>query len=174
LTNYIFGSRTRAVPLPAARYNAATNEILVAWHDGETDAAATVDVRLFRVTANAAMAATPVALGSTINSAGVNQFTPVVETDGTGTVVLAYYDARDLAANTYQQRVAKLSSLGALLSPVPPDTNPTPLGPPCAADFVGEYQGLWRGSYPTGFRYDAAWTCGTSSTDRTILRAGVQ
>jgi hypothetical protein len=63
---------------------------------------------------------------------------------------------------------------GALLSPVPPDTNPTPLGPPCAADIVGEYQGLWRGSYPAGFRYDVAWTCGTSSTDRTILRAGVQ
>jgi len=29
LTNFIFGTRTRAVPLPAARYNAATNEILV-------------------------------------------------------------------------------------------------------------------------------------------------
>jgi hypothetical protein len=174
LSNYIFGSRTRAVPLPAARYNAATNEILVSWHDGETDAAATVDVRFSRVTANPTMTATPVTLGSAINSAGVNQFTPVVETDGTGTVVLAYYDARGLAANTYQQRVAKLSSTGALLSPVPPDTNPSALGPPCAADIVGEYQGLWRGSYPAGFRYDVAWTCGTSSVDRTILRAGMQ
>jgi hypothetical protein len=146
----------------------------VAWHDGETDTAATVDVRLFRVTANATMAATPVSLSSAINSAGVNQFTPVVETDGAGTVMLAYYDARGLATNTYQQRIAKLSSTGALLSPIPPDTNLTPLGSPCAADIVGEYQGLWRGSYPTGFRYDVAWTCGTSSVDRTILRAGVQ
>jgi hypothetical protein len=172
--NRIFSLLTRVVPLPAARYNAATNEILVAWTEGETDNAAVVDVQLYRLTANTAMTATRVVLGSQINSAAVNQFTPVVETDGSGTVVLAYYDARGLSSNTYQQRVARLSSLGTLLPPVPPDTNPTPLGPTCRADTVGEYQGLWRGSYPAGFRYDTAWTCGASATNRTILRAGVQ
>jgi hypothetical protein len=171
-TNTIAGA-IRVVPLPAARYNAATNEILVAWTEGETDASATVDLRLARVTADATMAVTGIPLSSQIISAGVNQFTPVIETDGTGTVMLAYYDSRGLSVSSYQERVAKLSSTGLLLTPVFPDTNPTPLGSPCSADFVGEYQGLWRGSYPAGFRYDVAWTC-SSSSDRTIMRAGVQ
>ena len=163
----------RVVPLPAARYNAATNEILVAWTEGETDASTTVDLRLVRVTADAAMAVTSVPLSSQINSAGVNQFTPTLETDGTGTVMLAYYDSRGLGVSSYQERVARLSSTGTLLTPVFPDTNPTPLGSPCTADTVGEYQGLWRGSYPEGFRYDVAWTC-SSSSDRTIMHSGVQ
>jgi hypothetical protein len=172
--NRIFGGLTRVVPLPAARYNAATNDILIAWTEGETDNAFTVDVQLYRVIANSTMAATRMVLGSQINSATVNQFTPVVEADNSGTVAFAYYDARGLSSNTYQQRIARLSSLGTLLTPVFPDTNPTPLGPACRADTVGEYQGLWRGSYPDGFRYDTTWTCGASETNRTILRAGVQ
>lgn len=103
----------------------------------------------------------------------MNQFTPVLETDGNGTVMLAYYDSRGLGLSSYQERVARLSSTGALLTPVFPDTNPTPLGSPCTADTVGEYQGLWRGSYAEGFRYDVAWTC-SSASDRTIMHSGVQ
>lgn len=163
----------RVVPLPAARYNAATNEILVAWTEGETDTSATADLRLVRVTADAAMAVTGIPLSSQINSPGVNQFTPVIETDGTGTVMLAYYDSRGLSVSSYQERVAKLSSTGALLTPVFPDTNPTALGSPCTADTVGEYQGLWRGSYAEDFRYDVAWTC-SSASDRTIMHSGVE
>jgi hypothetical protein len=171
-SNTIAGA-IRVVPLPAARYHAATNEILVAWTEGETDTSATVDLRLVRVTADAAMAVIGIPLSSAINSAGVNQFTPVLETDGTGIVMLAYYDSRGLSSSSYQERVARLSSTGALLTPVFPDTNPTALGSPCTADVVGEYQGLWRGSYVEGFRYDVAWTC-SSATDRTIMRAAVQ
>lgn len=174
LTNRIFSGLTRVVPLPAARYNAPTNEILVAWTEGETDQSTMVDVRLSRVTATGTMSMTSVALSSQIISAGVNQFTPVIETDGAGTVMMAYYDSRGLSGSNYQERVVKMSSTGTLLAPVFPDTNPTALGTSCAADFVGEYQGLWRGEYPpNGFRYDVAWTCGPSS-NRTIVRVGVQ
>jgi len=149
----------RVVPLPAARYNAATNEILVAWTEGESDGSSTADLRLFRVSANAALTAVDVPLSSAINSSGVNQFTPAIETDDAGNVILAYYDSRGLDVSSYQERIAKLSSTGALLS------SPISLGSPCAADTVGEYQGL-HGN-------DVAWTC-SSSSDRTIMRDTVQ
>lgn len=166
-------SAIRVVPLPAARYNAVTNEILVAWTEGETDGSRSVDLRLFRVTADAAMLATDVPLGPQINSPDVNQFTPVVEADETGAIVLAYYDSRDLDESLYQERIARLSSTGVLLTPRFPDTNPMPLGEPCSADFVGEYQGLWRRPDPAGVRFDVTWTC-SSSSHRTIMRAVVQ
>ncbi|HYC61841.1 MAG TPA: hypothetical protein VEK79_19975 [Thermoanaerobaculia bacterium] len=149
----------RVVPLPAARYNVATNEILVAWTEGESERSSTSDLRLFRVTADVALTAADVPLSSAINSPGVNQFTPAIETDAAGNVILAYYDSRGLDVSRYQERIAKLSSTGALLA------SPTSLGSPCAADTVGEYQGLWGN--------DVAWTC-SSSSNRTIMRDTVQ
>ena len=167
-------SGVRVVPLPAARYNAAANEILVAWSEGETDNASRGNIRLVRVSADTNMTVTPVPLSTAIVGTGVDEFTPVIETDGSGTVMLAYYDRRGMSGTNYQARIAKLTSAGTLIPPVFPDTNPTPLGAPCAADFVGEYQGLWRGSYPAGFRYDMAWTCSDAALNRTIQRVGVQ
>jgi len=168
------GPGVRVVPLPAARYHSATNEILVAWSEGETDLGSRGNIRLARVSADANMNVTPVTLSSAIVGTNVDEFTPVIETDGTGTVMLAYYDRRGMSGSNYQLRVAKLTSNGSLVTPVFPDTNPTPLGSPCIADFVGEYQGLWRGSYPGGFQYDLAWTCSDASSNRTIQRGGVR
>jgi hypothetical protein len=169
----VLASSIRVVPLPAAHYSSASNEILVAWTEGETDQGVTVDVRLFRVSADTAMQPVAVPLSTEINSPGANQFTPAIESDETGAILLAYYDSRGLSESEYRERVAKLSATGALLSSTFPDVNPTPLGSVCTGDFVGEYQGVSRRPEASGGGFDLAWTC-SSAANRTIVRAAVQ
>lgn len=137
----------RVLPLASAQFNPATNEIVVAWSDGESDLGVHSDIRIARATAGPSMTFSLVSLDA-VNTPGADQFTPALGIEDDGRLVLAYYDRASDTTTDYQERLATLTSDGALLST-------TPLGPPCRAGIVGEYQSLSR----TGSGWRAAWTC---------------
>lgn len=137
----------RVLPLASAQFNAVTKEIVVVWSDGESDLGFHSDLRLARAAAGASMTFSLTPLDA-INVPGTDQFTPALGIDDDGRLVLAYYDRASDATTDYQERLATLTPDGALLSS-------TPLGPPCRAAIVGEYQSLSR----TAGGWRAAWAC---------------
>ncbi len=153
----------RVLPLASAQYDAATNEIVIAWTEGESDGGAHTGVRLVRGTAGALTTFSPVSL-DTVNVAGADQFTPAVAVTDGGNVLLAWYD-RTGAAMEYQERIVELTPAGAVVAQAAP-------GPMCQAAIVGEYQGLARVPSTAGGRWQVAWACSDpESAGRAIFQA---
>jgi predicted RecA/RadA family phage recombinase len=135
----------RVLPLASAQY-AATNEIVIAWTEGESDGDAHTDLRLVRGVTGALTTFSPVDL-ATVNLAGADQFTPAVGIAEGGGIVLAWYD-RSGATTEYQERIVELTPAGVEVTRAAP-------GAVCQAGTVGEYQGLTR----VGGRWQLAWAC---------------
>jgi predicted RecA/RadA family phage recombinase len=140
----------RVLPLASAQYDAATNEIVITWTEGESDGSAHTDLRLVRSTAGAVMTFASVNLTS-VNAADADQFTPAVAVAEGGDIVLAWYD-RAGDTTEYQERIVELSQAGIEVSRAAP-------GPVCQAAIVGEYQGLSRVPSASGGRWQLAWAC---------------
>lgn len=165
----------RALPLITARYDAADDRILLAWHEGETPGAANTDISFAYAPAGSGP---PMEFhvirpsSSSPNSRHSDQFTPVLDIDEEGHVLLAYYDRAGQLGGNYQETVALLDSAGNLALPAYPDQNPLPVGAPCHSGEVGEYQTIVR--RPGAEAWDLTWTCGDATGTRAIHRASIR
>jgi hypothetical protein len=168
----------RAVPLVAARFHPLTNRILLTWHEGETVGSAFAKISYAYATppqVGDAMGFTLLRpLPSPVNSAGSDQFTPTIDTDESGHVLLTYYDRSGASDGSYQEVAAWLDSDGVLIPASFPHTNPTRIGPQCTSGIVGEYQSVRRGFYRGIYQWDLAWTCGDAGGTRTIQGSAIR
>lgn len=148
----------RVLPLASARYDPVTNEIVIAWTEGESDGSAHTDLRLARAAAGELTTFSPVNLAK-LNLPGADQFTPAVELTEGGNILLAWYD-RSGETTEYQERIAELTPAGAVVMQAAP-------GPVCQGATVGEYQSLSR--LPSG-HWQLVWSCSDSESagQRTI------
>src|SRR5258707_5335084 len=168
----------RALLLVADPFDAATNRILLTWHAGKIVGSANTMISFASASplvAGDAMTFTLVRpLPSPVNRAGTDQFTPAIDTDQSGRILLTYYDRAGRSDGSYQETAVLLDSDGNVLPAVSPQTNPTPIGSPCSSGIVGEYQAVRRGLYGSTGQWDFAWTGGDADGTRTIHRSSVR
>jgi hypothetical protein len=168
----------RALPLISAHFDAVTDRILLTWHEGETVGSANTKISYAYATpppVGDPMVFTLIRpLPSPINTTGSDQFTPAIETDESGQVLLTYYDGAGRSDGSYQETAVLLDSAGNVVPALFPATNPTRIGPPCTSGAVGEYQAVRRGLYGGTYQWDLAWTCGDVDGTRTIHRSAMR
>lgn len=169
---YVMNNLIRAVTLPSARFNDAANRIMVAWHEKEPGSAKTDIWLAHKAPADASFSIVKLP-GST---SGSDQFTPTLDNDESGNALVTYYDNYNVAAGYYRQTAQYITSTG-----VTAGGGTIAIGSNCYAGqlptrrAVGEYQGLWRWAYGSGgTRWDTAWTCGSTTTPRTINNTWVK
>ena len=158
----------RAYSLPMARFNWVANKICIVWHERQQPGSSLADV--YYTAKSPSGWQTKVR----INDVQTNdQFMPALDFDGTGNLIVTFYDRRDDPNNLlYHEYMAHIDSNGNLLEPNTRVSTfqSNPLNYPHS--FIGDYQDIWDQSFSTGEFYLSGWVGIPSVGD--IYLSGIQ
>jgi len=171
------GTGVRALSIPMARYNWATNSLGVVWHEFESPTSTLTDI-YFAAKTSAGWQPKKRINPTTLN----DQFMPGLDFDTSGRFMETFYDrSQDPNNLLYKESWSRIDFLGNVANSgalAVPASNPCAYTSSCSAPnaFIGDYQDSWWWAFSdsSGNRFNAVWTQQTSNTTGNIYVTGIQ